>query len=78
MEIRDAKRNSSLQERQRALEVIDSALKMIEVKRELAIRKYGYMENVPPKVQMTLYPGAFKLLQRVREKIEYGSTKKKN
>lgn len=62
-------KDTSSRERQRATVIIDSALKMIEVKRGLAIRKYGYINNIPPKVYMTLYPGSTKLLQRVKEKI---------
>ena len=62
-------KDTSSRERQRAAAIIDSAMKMIEVKRGLAIRKYGYLNNIPPKEYIALYPGATKLLQRVKEKI---------
>ena len=71
-------KKATIKERQRIREVIDSALKMIENKREAALRRYGSLGNIPPGVQRVLYPGSVKILNKIKEKLKEGNGIKNN
>jgi len=51
------------------VKLVDSYMDMINKRRSDAINKYGTIEDIPLLEKLSLYPGAYKLLQNIKEKI---------